>query len=74
MYRSTAILIAAKATLGAALALGFLAAPHGTAHAELTLVIQVGDDNGDGPIDEDESGWDCATMGDQICGPGQSSP
>lgn len=28
-----------------------------------------GDDNGDGFIDEDESGWDCATMGNRICGP-----
>ncbi|MGC5245408.1 hypothetical protein ACPXB3_00510 [Gordonia sp. DT219] len=27
-----------------------------------------GDDNGDGVIDEDESGWDCATMGNQVCG------
>ncbi|MFE1270580.1 hypothetical protein [Streptomyces sp. NPDC058758] len=28
-----------------------------------------GDDNGDGRIDEDESGWDCATMGNRQCGP-----
>jgi len=28
-----------------------------------------GDDNGDGRIDEDESGWDCATMGNLRCGP-----
>jgi hypothetical protein len=27
-----------------------------------------GDDNGDGVIDEDESGWDCRTMGNRICG------
>ncbi|EFV12960.1 hypothetical protein [Segniliparus rugosus] len=27
-----------------------------------------GDDNGDGVIDEDESGWDCSTMGNGICG------
>ncbi|OAT69432.1 hypothetical protein AWB85_20285 [Mycobacteroides immunogenum] len=27
-----------------------------------------GDDNGDGVIDEDESGWDCTTMGNRICG------
>lgn len=32
--------------------------------------ILPGDDNADGYIDEDESGWDCATMGNQICGPG----
>lgn len=29
-----------------------------------------GDDNGDGRIDEDESGWDCRSMGNGICGPG----
>ncbi|MFJ8301312.1 hypothetical protein ACIQ9R_36175 [Streptomyces sp. NPDC094447] len=28
-----------------------------------------GDDNGDGRIDEDESGWDCTTMGNRRCGP-----
>ncbi|WP_459957301.1 hypothetical protein [Nocardia sp. IFM 10818] len=28
-----------------------------------------GDDNGDGIIMEDESGWNCATMGNLICGP-----
>lgn len=27
-----------------------------------------GDDNGDGVILEDESGWDCTTMGNLICG------
>ena len=27
-----------------------------------------GDDNGDGLIMEDESGWDCHTMGNQVCG------
>lgn len=30
----------------------------------------VGDDNDDGTIDEQESGWDCLTMGNQVCGPG----
>lgn len=30
---------------------------------------EVGDDNADGVISEDESGWDCATMGNGICGP-----
>lgn len=34
----------------------------------------VGDDNGDGTIDEDESGWDCRHMGNQICGPGATLP
>lgn len=28
-----------------------------------------GDDNGDGTIQEDESGWDCVTMGNRVCGP-----
>lgn len=28
-----------------------------------------GDDNNDGVIQEDESGWDCTTMGNRICGP-----
>ncbi|MEU3281453.1 hypothetical protein [Streptomyces antibioticus] len=30
----------------------------------------MGDDNRDGYVDEDESGWDCATMGNRECGPG----
>lgn len=29
---------------------------------------EVGDDNADGIITEDESGWDCRTMGNLICG------
>lgn len=28
----------------------------------------LGDDNQDGRIDEDESGWDCHTMGNRVCG------
>lgn len=31
-------------------------------------VTLVGDDNLDRFIDEDESGWICATMGNRICG------
>lgn len=27
-----------------------------------------GDDNRDGRIDEDESGWDCHSMGNRVCG------
>ena len=41
-------------------------APHTdtvTVHADLP-----GDDNGDGRVDEDESGWDCQTMGNRVCG------
>ncbi|WP_371605012.1 hypothetical protein OG345_42095 (plasmid) [Streptomyces sp. NBC_01220] len=29
----------------------------------------LGDDNRDGVVDEDESGWDCPTMGNGQCGP-----
>jgi hypothetical protein len=28
-----------------------------------------GDDNRDGHIDETESGWNCETMGNKVCGP-----
>jgi hypothetical protein len=42
-------------------------------HVELTSAVSRptldGDDNGDGIIDEDESGWDCETMGNLDCGP-----
>ena len=38
------------------------------APAYVAPVAIVGDDNRDGIIDEDESGWNCATMGNQICG------
>ncbi|MER7952024.1 hypothetical protein ABTY59_32000 [Streptomyces sp. NPDC096079] len=29
---------------------------------------RIGDDNGDGRVDEDETGWDCRTMGNGLCG------
>lgn len=29
----------------------------------------IGDDNHTGVVMEDESGWDCATMGNLVCGP-----
>ncbi|ASU78500.1 hypothetical protein CDG81_09655 [Actinopolyspora erythraea] len=35
---------------------------------EQTTVLP-GDDNRDGTIQEDESGWDCETDGNQVCGP-----
>ncbi|MFF0698389.1 hypothetical protein ACFYU4_37865 [Streptomyces tendae] len=39
------------------------------------LSIAPGDDNRDGIVDEDESGWDCHTMGNRQCGPqGDASP
>lgn len=31
--------------------------------------VLMGDDNQDGIIDEDESGWDCHALGNHICGP-----
>ena len=42
------------------------AALFGAAHASASPLI--GDDNHDGLVMEDESGWDCATMGNLICG------
>jgi hypothetical protein len=29
----------------------------------------LGDDNRDGQVEEDESGWDCHRMGNRVCGP-----
>ena len=29
-----------------------------------------GDDNADGVIEEDESGWSCVDHGNHVCGPG----
>jgi hypothetical protein len=29
----------------------------------------LGDDNRDGRVDEDETGWDCHRMGNRVCGP-----
>ena len=58
----TITLVAAKVALGATLALGFLAAPPGpAAHADTlghydAYAAEVGDDNGDGIVMEDESG------------------
>jgi hypothetical protein len=77
MNRTANALIAAKLALGAGLALGLLAAPHGTVHAAPPGVDvyawEVGDDNGDGVVMEDESGWSCVDMGDRRCGPGNSN-
>ena len=74
MNRNIAALAAVKAALGASLALGLFAlTSHGAAHAAPAGVdayaYEVGDDNGDGRIDEDESGWDCATMAHRTCWP-----
>ena len=48
----TIALVVVKAALGAGLALGFAAAPHGTAHAEPGPVIE-----------EDSPQWDCRDDG-----------
>lgn len=72
MIRTRAIaLVAAKAALGASLALGFAHPAHaqeGWRSGEDVYALEVGDDNADGVIEEDESGWDCTTMGNLICG------
>lgn len=39
-------------------------------HSDDQYAWEVGDDNADGVITEDESGWDCVSMGNRICGPG----
>jgi hypothetical protein len=68
-------LVAAKAVLGAGVVLGLAAAPHGTAHTDTVVGYdaynaEVGDDNGDGVVSEDESGWSCVDDGNRVCGPG----
>ena len=73
MNRTIALVV--KAALGAGLALGFAAAPHGTAPVDTVVgydayTAEVGDDNGDGVVSEDESGWSCVDDGNRVCGPG----
>jgi hypothetical protein len=66
----TFALLIAKAAFGASLALSFAAMPHAVAHTGYdAYAAEVGDDNADGIITEDESGWDCRVMGNRICGP-----
>ena len=59
----TIALVVVKAALGAGLALGFAAAPHGTAHAEPAPVIE-----------EDSPQWDCRYDGNRVCGVGATLP
>ena len=70
---TTIALVAAKVALGAGLGLGFAVAPQSTAHAAPAGVDayawEVGDDNEDGVIEEDESGFSCVDDGNHICGP-----
>lgn len=61
--------------LGAGVVLGLVAAPHGTAHIGTVVgydayTAEVGDDNGDGVVSKDESGWSCVDDGNRVCGPG----
>ena len=70
-------LLLAKGVLGTGLVVGLAVAPHApAAHAAPIGVdayaYEVGDDNADGIIMEDESGWDCTTMGNRICGVGNA--
>ena len=74
MNRTTLALVAAKVALGAGLALGFANMPHALAHTDTiagydAYAAEVGDDNADGVITEDESGWSCVDDGNRICGP-----
>ena len=59
MNRTIALVF--KAALGAGLALGFTAAPHGDAHADDTTVIF-----------EDDPRWSCVDDGNKVCGPGNA--
>jgi len=66
-------LVLAKAALGAGLALGFVTMPHALAHEpgwHDAYAAEVGDDNSDGVVSEDESGWSCIDDGNRVCGPG----
>lgn len=74
MNRTIALVIA-KAAFSSSLALGFATMPHALAHEpgwHDAYAAEVGDDNADGIISEDESGWDCTEMGNRICGPGNT--
>ncbi|ASR77198.1 hypothetical protein KIV66_gp91 [Mycobacterium phage MyraDee] len=62
--------VARLMVVGVALGAMALADPEASADPSYdAYAFEVGDDNGDGVIMEDESGWDCATMGNLICGP-----
>ena len=63
MNRTIALFVV-KAALGAGLALGFAAAPHGAAHADTPTVT----------VEEDSPRWDCRYDGNRICGVGAALP
>jgi hypothetical protein len=53
------VVLASLATIGAA---------RSDSPVRPTTATVRGDDNRDGTVDEDESGWDCRTMGNGVCG------
>ncbi|MFE6185552.1 hypothetical protein ACFQ6U_14105 [Streptomyces sp. NPDC056465] len=66
-----AVLLAAglaTALLGTVAALGPSAALTSAAPTPAVTATLPGDDNGDGRIEEDETGFDCHTMGNRLCG------
>ena len=81
--RNAIALTLATPALGLTLALGLELSPAVHAHHDDTISAQegiwpcttdayareLGDDDCDGIIREDESGWDCQIMGNGICGP-----
>lgn len=61
--KSVVIAATAAKMMLAAMAVGaFVFAP------QTSAMPMAGDDDGDGVIMEDESGWDCTTMGNRVCG------
>lgn len=61
--------VAAGLTIASLGALGPLSTPAAAPGPTVAAVAALaGDDNRDGVIDEDESGWDCRTMGNRVCG------
>ena len=71
MNRTTIALVVAKAVLGASLALGLRSRParDSPRRRRQAYAREAGDDNCDGIVMEDESGWRCDRMGNFICGP-----
>ena len=43
--------------------------PKGTVGTDV-YAYEVGDDNANGVVSEDESGWSCVDDGNRVCGPG----
>ena len=65
--------IAAIAAGLCGIAIGYASTPVTVETNSAAPAILAGDDNLDGIIDEDESGWNCETMGNGICGPADNS-